>query len=237
MIRRRIILAGAAFLISAILAACSSGGPGTPPSDVVSAIPWANTESLNYVLKDKGGKETGKAVLTISVEGPTTRLGQEFSAGGHTDSISVTVDSRTLKPISSTRTIKSAPDKEDILSVNYSSDGARIKQGDKQSGLSVPDHSYDNDTSLFLWRTVKFEPGSVSAYNAIITNRRSRQVAEIRVIGKESVTVPAGDFTAWRIEIDSSSGKQTAWYADSPTRPLLKYDNSIGTFFELASKP
>ncbi len=236
MSHRRLILAGILLVLSGLLVACGSGGPKTPPSDVVSAIPWSNNESLDYVLVDKSGKETGKAVLTISVEGNTTRLGQEFTSNNHADAISVVVDAKSLKPVSSTRTITSATDKEQ-LSANYTSDGALIKQGDKQSGLSVPEHSYDNDTSLFLWRTVKFEPGSVSAYNAIITNRRSRQVAEIRVIGKESVTVPAGDFTAWRIEIDSSGSKQTAWYADTPTRPLVKYDNSIGTFFELSSKP
>jgi hypothetical protein len=223
--------------VSALSFACSgSGRPKAAPSDIVSVIPWPSSESLSYVLKDKAGKETGRAVLTVAVEGLTTRLGQEFTSSENTDLTSVIVDAKSLKPVSATRTITSATNKEE-LSVGYTSAGASIKQGDKQSGLTVPDHSYDNDTSLFLWRTIRFEPGYNAAYVAIITNRRSRQTAQVKVIGKETVKVPAGEFTTWRVEIDASGGKQTAWYADTTTRPLVKYDNSIGTFFELASKP
>ena len=29
----------------------------------------------------------------------------------------------------------------------------------------------------------------------------------------------------------------TAWYADTPTRPLVRYDNDRGQFFELVSRP
>jgi hypothetical protein len=224
-------------LLPFLLASCGgSGATKVAPSDVVSTIPWPQKEDLRYLLVDKTGKQTGMADLTISVEGPTTRLGQSFANGQNSDDTSVIVDSQTLKPISSTRTITSPASKEE-LSVSYTSAGALIKQNDKQSGLSVPEHAYDNDTSLFLWRTLRFEAGYEAAYVTIITNRRSRQIVDVKVLGREAVSVPAGDFQAWRLEINAGSAKQTAWYADTQTRPLVKYDNSIGTFFELQSKP
>ena len=56
----------------------------------------------------------------------------------------------------------------------------------------------------------------------------------VKVTEKETVEVPAGTFQAWRLEIRSSGGKQKAWYADTETRPLVRYDNG-DLVFELVS--
>jgi hypothetical protein len=118
--------------------------------------------------------------------------------------------------------------------VEYTEDGALIKQGDeKQSGLSVPEFSYDNDTSLFLWRTLPFAEGYEGSYTTIITNHRARQKVNLHVVGLESVTVPAGTFEAWRLVITTSNARQTAWFANTPERELVRYDNDRDLIFEL----
>ena len=59
--------------------------------------------------------------------------------------------------------------------------GVLIKHNDeKQTGLSVPEHSYDNDTSLFLWRTLPFAIGYEGRYTTIITNFRARQTVDLK---------------------------------------------------------
>jgi hypothetical protein len=203
--------------------------------DVVAAIPWDQNESLQYVLKERG-RDVARGTLTIRVEGTQTRLGQRYTSGANSDEIEVVVDSATLKPVSSRRVI-TEPDDEEILEVTYTDEGALIRQGERQSGLSVPEHAYDNDTSLFLWRTIDFREGYEARYVTIITNRRSRQTIELRVTGKEEVTVPAGTFTAWRLEVEGANASQVAWYADTPARTLVKYDNDRGTIFELEARP
>ena len=40
-------------------------------------------------------------------------------------------------------------------------------------------------------------------------------------------------FTAWRLEIQDEQRQADAWYADTPTRPLVHYDNDRGLIFEL----
>jgi hypothetical protein len=203
--------------------------------DVVAAIPWDQNESLQYVLKERG-RDVARGTLTIRVEGAQTRLGQRYTSGANSDEIEVVVDSATLKPISSRRVI-TEPDDEEVLEVAYTEEGALIRQGERQSGLSIPEHAYDNDTSLFLWRTIDFREVYEARYITIITNRRSRQTIELRVTGKEEVTVPAGTFTAWRLEIEGANAEQVAWYADTPARTLVKYDNDRGTIFELDTPP
>jgi hypothetical protein len=214
--------------------ACNGGDAGPPTSDIVTTIPWPGDEELRYVLKEPDGDIVGRGVLLIDVIGERTNLAQSFSNAAETnrDDLTVQVDSRTLKPFSSTRRIVNEDDVE-ILEVTYSEDGALIKQGDRQSGLSVPEHSYDNDTSLFLWRTIPFAEGYESSYITIITNRRSRQKVTLEVVGKEQVTVPAGQFTAWRLEVRTGNARQFAWYEDAPARRLVKYDNDRGLIFEL----
>jgi hypothetical protein len=216
--------------------ACGGADSGPPASDIVSVIPWRGNERFEYVLKDDRGREVARSVLSVEPDGATTRLGQLATTATNRDDSTVVVDSRTLKPASSQRTIVTPADTDEI-EVTYTEAGAIIKHGDRQSGLSVPEHAYDNDTSLHLWRTLAFAPGYEASYVTIITNRRSRQTVHLEVIGLESVRVPAGEFRAWRLEIKGSNADQVAWYADTPARPLVKYDNDRGTIYELLTAP
>jgi hypothetical protein len=214
--------------------ACSSGEAGPPTSDVAGTPPWPDTERSEYVLVDDDGNQVATAVLSISVDGAETVLEQAFDSDAAIDTIRVTVDSETLKPIASTREIIEADGDDERIEVEYTEDGALIRQGDeRQSGLSVPEHSYDNDTSLFLWRTLPFEEAYEASYNTIITNHRTRQKVNLRVEGLESVTVPAGTFEAWKLIITTSNARQIAWYANTPERQLVRYDNDRDLIFEL----
>lgn len=196
--------------------------------------PWSGDEEQTYILVDDDGKHLGDAILAVVLDGDTTRLEQTFISDAAHDSIEVVVDSATLKPISSLRQIEESDGDETRIEVEYTEDGALIKQNDdKQSGLSVPEHSYDNDTSLFLWRTLPFADGYEASYTTIITNHRSRQKVNLRVEGIEMVTVPAGTFEAWRLVITTSNARQIAWFADTPERTLVRYDNDRNLIFEL----
>jgi len=217
-----------------IFASCG-GGSEKPTADIVAHIPWSATESLEYVLKE-GSRQTATGTLSVSVQGSETRLVQRYTSGANRDEITVVVASESLKPLSSTRVIMGTND-DATIEVTYTPEGAVIRQGEKQSGVSVPEHSYDNDASLFVWRTIDFREAYTANYTTIITNRRSRQTIEIKVAGKERVTVPAGTFDAWRLEIKGANANQVAWYADTPARILLKYDNDRGTIWELVALP
>ncbi len=235
MIRHWFRLSGFSLLLLLLTAACS-GDSGPPTSDVVDSIPWFRNESHTYVVKNSDGEILGRQVLTVDVQNGETILVQRFTGDDSTDTSTVIVDSGNLKPISSDREIDGTDDEVLIMST-YTEEGVLIKQDDKQTGLSVPEHSYDNDTSLFLWRTLPFEIGYEASYITIITNQRSSQKVRLFVSARETVIVPAGEFVAWRLEISTANANQVAWYADIPGQPLIRYDNSRGLFFELDRAP
>jgi hypothetical protein len=180
----------------------------------------------------------GRLIVEVSQATGLTTLRQRFESETTEDSIDVVVDNGTLKPISSRREIiNDNPDDEELIEVTYTEAGASVTIGDRQTGLSVPEHAYDNDSSLFLWRTLPFAEGYEGSYVTVITNRRSRQDVVLSVPRKETVTVPAGTFDCWRLEIATENARQVAWYADTPTRPLIRYDNDRDVIFELTSRP
>jgi hypothetical protein len=223
------------FFAPALLLACSSE-PDVATQDIVSTVPFAAGERLAYRLVDNGGKELATGTLSVASAGSNLELESHFESDTNNDTTKVVVNSQSLKPVSSSREIITEDD-EELIEVTYTDQGAVIKQGDKQSGMSVPEHSYDNDSSLWLWRTIDFGDGYESAYITLITNRRSRHTVVLEVTGKESVTVPAGTFNAWRLEIRTQNARQVAWIADTPKRTLVKYDNDRNVIFELTSAP
>jgi hypothetical protein len=222
--------------LALLLIACS-GASKVPASDVVSTVPWRSSESAVYVLKQtNSGEVVGRTTLSVSSSGSNVELKQSFANDTASDVSTVMADPQTLKPVSGTRAIKNPKDERE-LQVTYSKEGALIKDGDKQSGISVPEHAYDNDTSLFLWRTLDFKEGYEARYVTVITNRRTKQDVTLKVRRKETVRVPAGEFTAWRLEISAEDANQVAWIADTPARTLVRYDNDRGLVFELEKAP
>ena len=225
---RRLVAAPAWVLLGALLlAACA--GQDVPTSDVVGTIPWRDSESLSYRLTDKSGAVVGRETLRVQVKGPMTELGQSFTGDPNTDKSVVVADSKTLKPQSATREVVTRQNGEKI-EVTYSEQGVLIKQNEKQSGLSVPEHSYDNDSSLFLWRAVTFVEGFKADYYTVVTGSGEQQLVHMEVKRKERITVPAGTFDTWRLQVRAEGVNQVVWYADTPERPLVQYDNSIQLF-------
>jgi hypothetical protein len=119
-----------------LLAAACTGDTGPPTSDVAGPIPWPQTETAAYQLKNKDGDLVGSGVLSIAPEAGKTRLAQRFTSPASTDEASVLVESATLKPVSSVRKVDT-PSGDETVEATYTEDGVLIKQGDRQSGLYV----------------------------------------------------------------------------------------------------
>jgi hypothetical protein len=96
----------------------------------------------------------------------------------------------------------------------------------------VPDHSYDNNSALFLWRTINFEKGYTVLYRTVLADRRDTQTLTLRVGDQGKLTTSAGEVDAWMVDIEAGTGTQRAWFATSPDHRILRYDNG-GLVFEI----
>ena len=233
-----------------LAAACKSDDACPTCTDIVTTIPWSAPESHTYRLKD-GDKDRGQAVLSVKQDGDRLVFTQSFTDDkNNSDESSVTVDGATLKPQSSTRTVidselrKLAETSYEDVETGKCSSGriANIKQSTfkppsaekadstRSSPLCVPDHSYDNDTSLFIWRTIKFEKGYIVSYRTVLANRRSTQMVTLNVREQVKVETSAGEVDAWVVDIQADTRTQRAWFAATPDHRLLRYNNDSLVF-------
>ena len=230
----------AVVLLTALAAiSCQSGTSILSDQQIVFDIPWIAPEEARYRLMD-GDDVKGSAILRIDVENGEVTFAQEFEGGDFRDEITTVADAETLQATSLTRVI-TGPDGERRWQVEYDGHKAvvlqRTEDDERRDEVAAPTGSYDSWTDLFLWRTIDFREGYEATYSDILsaTLAKPQVISQtLRVTGKDEVEVPAGVFTAWRVEVRSSAGEQTAWYADRAARPLVRYDNG-SQVFELLS--
>jgi hypothetical protein len=227
-------------------AACLETQEDIETQDIVSAIPWPDAERAEYVILDReGGEQLLRGTLAVEHKGNQYELSLAFAGRlgdkEGTDESVVLVDDHTLKPVSvrreqvldgkSQKAEAEYDAEEGVVTITEIKDSRR-----RPIPLRLKDHYYDNDSALFLWRTIAFREGYEATYRTVITGSATLELLELVVVGKEEVTVPAGTFQTWRLEIRSERVRQVAWYADTPSRPLVQYDNSQ-QLFQLTALP
>lgn len=62
--------------------------------------------------------------------------------------------------------------------------------------------------------------GYETSFRNIDVMRQKEKVMNVKVVGAESVTVPAGTFDAFKVEISSDTDKQTLWVAKDSRKPV-----------------
>ncbi len=226
-----------------LLGACEEESvPLSGNTDVVSQIPWAATEIVRYRLLS-GDDIVGSGELRLRPDGDERIILDqrfEFPDEGITDTVSVVADADTLRPLSADRLID-GPEGIRRCEAKYKANAVTVDQKSKDSErtdkLDLPPTFYDTWSDLFLWRSLAFAEGFEVRYADVLSCSLAKPdllTIVLKVKRVESVTVPAGTFDAWRLEIRSGGETQKAWYADDEARTLVRYDNG-DLVFELES--
>jgi hypothetical protein len=232
-------------------AACTSADSCSSCEDVVSTIPWSAPDTQTYRLEENGSK-IGTTTLTIERQGDSFALTQATKDDkGNSDTSVVNADAKTLKPTTTTRTIIDSKQRS-LFETTYESIGtdkcsAGQQETIKRSVFSppdstkpdstrviakcVPEHAYDTDESLFLWRTIEFADGKSVTYETMAQG--DKHLVTLTVQDKEQVTVPAGTFDTWKVEIASERSRQYAWFTTTSEHRLVQYANNQGQTFLL----
>jgi hypothetical protein len=222
----------------ALAAACAYADQ-IETQDVVSVVPWPDQERAEYrILDRKTEEQTLEGALFVERDGDRYTLNLSFSGEPGTDESTVVVDATTLKPISVRR--EQHADEVRIVDGEYDATEGVLQITDRSGGderavpLRLKDHYYDNESSLFIWRTLPFADEYVASYYTVLASQNTQLVVTLHARGKEEVTVPAGTFQCWKLEVETDNRLQVVWIADTPERPVVRYDNSR-QIFELTS--
>ena len=240
---RRLLFAIALFLPALLLTGCLEDQL-VETQDLPVTPPWTAPETLSYVLLDRNdSEEIGRGTLEVTEVDGRYQVAQKFGNDeGDFDNSSVLLEPDTLKPISGERDrlvddervrLRSTYDTTEnvVTIVEIEEDGE-----EREIPKELERNYYDNDSLLFVWRSIPFSVGFEAKHYTVVTGSGEQHIVALEVVRKEQVTVPAGTFDAWRLEIKGSDVNQVAWYADTPERPLVQYDNSE-QFFQLLEAP
>ncbi len=105
----------------------------------------------------------------------------------------------------------------------------------RESTIPLPEPPfYDNEELVFVLRTLPFEVGWTGVLRDIVTQQGQTAEVEVKVTGQERVTVAAGDYDCWVVEMPLF--EQTAWIAADSRHEIVQYLNRrSGRLFKLVS--
>lgn len=235
------------------LAGCDGATPRGKAEDVVTQIPFAPGERLVYALRDVAGTRLGTGTLTVAEQDGHLSLRQTYEEASppsglppSTDGGSVEVDAKTLRPLAGTRQI--ARRDGDVAPVDgytwtYGEVSGKdvlrttaVEHGKSPSlkDITLRAHYYDNETSLWLWRTLDFTEGYNRFYVSANAVEQEQQTVNLSIPQRETVQVPAGTFEAWRLIFRSGRAVRTAWVNVAAPHEVVRWDNG-DVIFELES--
>lgn len=210
------------------MATIACGDPLADTRDVPVNIPWKGlgAETATYAVKRLDGTGTARGTLTVEELGDRTAFRQTYEDETGTDKIEVIADAATLRPQTSTREIRAQSITRDVRA-DYSGEQVHVLisgQDPADETLEFPAHAYDAEQSLFLWRTMPLQVGYEVKYVTINVYRPTARVVTARVVAVEDVTIDAGTFNTYRIEVTAANEKLIAWYETEGSHRLVKYD-------------
>ncbi len=225
---RSALLAG---ILMVLLAAC--GGPAVQPL-AFNPAPWQDGEVSVYRVADANGAELGTAQWAWARRVDGWSQTYELRLSGRLDRGEVIVgDDLTMR--SAWREVGG-----NRYEARYAADGITLTTtaagATTSKTLKPVADAVDNDVSLLLQRALPLAAGYATRYTDVIATSGAVVPVKLTVTGAETVTVPAGVFPAWQVELSFGSGKHDAWYGQAAPYPLVKYRNrASGAVFELRS--
>jgi len=169
-----------------------------------------------YQLKvSLGGQEISLSrttTITATPEGFSAVDTIDTPAGSVTDT--ATLDKKTLAPLH--RSVQQGPANIKIDFAGGKATGA-IDMGGKQTPVSV-----DLGGALFadgpgapqVIASLPLAEGYTTTFRNLDLQKQKAKLMQLKVAGSESVTVPAGTFDSYKVELsDGDSGKMTVWVA------------------------
>jgi tetratricopeptide (TPR) repeat protein len=193
--------------------------------------PWVDGEESRFDLKSPGGPKVG--LLTITVNAGETNgqklwlLGSQLSDFLQIEFLhQVEVDAATLRPLHSRY-----KDRTNGFDTVYRPGSAGVRAEGAAGGntVNLPGAVYDSDALALLIRRLPLATNySASLITADLNSTNGERFAntlKVRVAGVESVSVPAGTYECFKVDLSTNGAlwDATGWYSTDAHRYLVKF--------------
>ena len=228
----------AAIILLALFATACASDEEIGSARVFKSAPWTGAEEYTYRITTRGVEGEGECKLITTPEAKPGRTRLERLCGRDTfrdDGIAL-VDSATLRPVSSSRTISdTAKGRATTHSVAYGEGEATFKTDDGSKvrttmrDLPEPDREspepawYDDEELFWLVRSVDLRSGYSGVFSYVINAGQPRVLnTRVEVIEAERLTVPAGTFETWKVRVQRGSSPKVIWVEQGGTHRVIQ---------------
>ncbi|HNU95191.1 MAG TPA: hypothetical protein PKM31_10250 [Bacillota bacterium] len=190
--------------------------------------PWQPGEISRLEARDPGGHVLVTWQLNVESHGSQTVLITDREAAGFRERATVFADPHTLIPTRTEFERESAQGNVISYVAEYGSEDVTIRAdiplGHEEATMQLPERPfYDDEQLLMVIRALPLSKSFRGTIRSVVTRAGAQDKLILRVRGRESVSVQAGHFETWKVEIAGTD--QSAWIAVAPPHQLVRYEN------------
>lgn len=231
-------------LAAVLLAACASSARVVETDGVVARVAFVDGERYAYRLIDRDGLLAGTGTFTSTRDGETWVLTQTYRdpGGAVVDESTIVVDAATLRPRSMERAIPRAEGAESVTAIyEPNADGgstvlaSHLRDGEtRERTIDVNAHDYEDQSSLWLWRTLALGEGLNVRYTTVDPREGGRVTANVMQVDQQTLEAAGLTYETWVLQIRTGRETVNVWvHVDAPYE-VIRFDNGR-LFFELDS--
>ena len=208
------------FLFS--LAACSAA----QPQPLVFGEPvWADGETSVYRVTNREDRIVGTATFQVGqrVEDGGWTLIREINDAGASELATIEMRPGGYRPVSS-HLVRTFGGGKQVVEAQIEGAQVDIALTNRQGAtvyqrVQVPSDIRDERTLLLIVRALPLAQGYATRINSFLPVAGKMERVAVQVRRSESVTVPAGPFDTWVVELKSNDRTTKAWVAQSLSIP------------------
>lgn len=218
----------AILLFSLLLAACSRTAEPQPLR--LGAAPWQAGESATYAVAGNESETTGAALFGVSGGGESWELRSEISAAGDREVSVVETGVTGFRPRNSSLVRQLAEGGLEQVRATYDAGVATLELTTRDNvttfeQFNLPTDSRDQRSLPFLVRALPLADGYAARINTFLPITGILDRYTVTVVEREEVTVPAGTFDAWRVQLDTGEIVSQIWIGVDAPHPIVQFDD------------
>ena len=237
-VARALTLSSLLFLLTS-LAGCSA-----QPQPLVFGEPvWADGEVSSYRVTNREGRIVGTATFQVQrglewAEEDGWTLYREIIDAGVSERATIEMQPGGYRPLYS-HLVRTGGGGKQVVQARISGGQVEIALTNRQGAtvyerVQVPSDIRDERSLLLILRALPLAQGYATRINSFLPIVGKMERVALQVRRAESVTVPAGAFDTWVVELKTNERTTRAWVAQTAPFPVVKFiDGRSQATFEL----